>query len=67
MESRNTDSQNNIENLDPTALTSIRDLYTLSPTQEDSEADRIMIQNFIQTLAEIALSIASRHLGEDKK
>jgi hypothetical protein len=62
MEERNLPSQNNIEN----ALTSIRDMYTLSPTQEDSEADRIMIQNFISTLAEIALSIASREHGETK-
>jgi len=60
MEDQKNSSQNNAEN----ALTSIRDMYTLSPTQEDSEADRIMIQNFISTLAEIAMSIASRNHGE---
>jgi hypothetical protein len=63
MEEKNLPSQNNIENLESSALTSIRDMYTLSPTQEDSEADRIMIQNFISTLAEIALSIAARKNG----
>jgi hypothetical protein len=62
MEEQKNSSQNNTEN----ALTSIRDMYTLSPTQEDSEADRIMIHNFIQALAEIALSIASRDQGESK-
>ena len=66
MEEINLPSQNNIEDLYPGALTSIRDMYTLSPTQEDSEADRIMIQNFIKALAEIALSIASRKQGETK-
>jgi hypothetical protein len=60
MESRKLPSQN----LDLSALTSIRDMYTLSPTQEDSETDRIMIQNFIHTLAEISLSIASRKQGK---
>jgi hypothetical protein len=67
MEEINLPSQNNIEDLDSGALTSIRDMYTLSPTQEDTEADRIMIQNFISTLAEIALAIASRNQGETKE
>jgi hypothetical protein len=61
MESRKLPSQN----LDLSALTSIRDMYTLSPTQEgSSEADRIMIDNFIHALAEISLSIASRKQGK---
>jgi hypothetical protein len=67
MEEKKIESQNQIENLDSTALTRIRDMYTLSPTQEDSEADRIMIQNFIHTLAEIALSIAARKNGGSRR
>ena len=66
MPERKIDSQNIIENLASSALTSIPEMYTLSPTPEDSEADRIMIQNFISTLAEIALSIASRKQGKEK-
>jgi hypothetical protein len=44
------------------ALTSIRDSYTLPCTPEPSatEVDKIMIENFLQTLSEIALAIAAR-------
>ncbi len=48
-------------------LTRIPDMYTLSPTQNESEADRILIKNFLDTLAEVALSIASREDGEGKR
>ena len=43
-------------------LTCIGDKYTLcgTPTPEGSEVDIIMITNFLQTLAEISLAVASR-------
>jgi hypothetical protein len=69
MQERKPDSQNNIENPDLTALTSIRDLYTLSPTREIEESDEvseIMVREFIRTLADIAISIASRKTKEAK-
>ncbi|MGB7725045.1 MAG: hypothetical protein WBL37_05625 [Dehalococcoidales bacterium] len=46
------------ENSDPLALTSIRDTYTLASTQKN--ADEIMKNTFLETLAEVAMSIASR-------
>jgi hypothetical protein len=42
----------------PDALTPIPIPYTVSATR--GEVDKVMIKNFINTLAEIALSIASR-------
>jgi hypothetical protein len=39
-------------------LTPIHPSYTVSAT--NSEVDKVMINNFINTLAEIALSIATR-------
>ncbi len=49
-------------------LTGIREAYTLASTPEPgSEIDRIMISHFLNTLAEIAMAIASRKLqGEHK-
>ena len=49
------------------ALTVIHPSYTLSATQEyDSEEDRLMVKNFIDTLAEVALSVAARNIkGEN--
>ena len=43
-------------------LTSMRSAYTLAstPSAEGSEVDIIMITNFLQTLAEVALAVASR-------
>jgi hypothetical protein len=43
-------------------LTCIPDAYTLAATQEHNanELDRIMIRHFLNTLAEVAMSIASR-------
>ena len=43
-------------------LTCIHNTYTVSDTTETgtSEVDKIMIKAFLQTLAEIALSIAVR-------
>ena len=46
-------------------LTSIRDLYTLSNTEECyNEVDRLIVRNFLNTLAEIAMAIASRKSKE---
>jgi len=42
------------ENHNPDALTSIRDAYTLSTTQDVNE---IMKNHFLETLAEVSLSI----------
>lgn len=55
--------ENKTEKSDPKALTSIRGMYTLS-TQS---VDEVMKNNFLQTLADISLSIATRranHLDE---
>jgi hypothetical protein len=53
---------NNLPDKPESALTSIRDSYTLPCTHEPSanEVDKIMIDNFLQTLSEIALAIAAR-------
>ena len=50
------------ESSEEKALTPIRHLYTLSAT--NGEVDKVIINNFINTLAEIALSIASREGAE---
>jgi hypothetical protein len=47
------------------ALTRIQQMYTLSNTPEpdddiNSEVNQIMVYNFINTMAEVALSIANR-------
>ena len=51
----------NPENISPDPLTRIRNPYTLSPTPaEPGEDDEIIVKHFLQTLAEIALAVASR-------
>jgi hypothetical protein len=51
----------NPENKSIDPLTRIRNPYTLSPTPtEPSEADEIIVKHFLQTLADIALAVASR-------
>ncbi len=53
----------------PDGLTGIPHAYTLlaSTPEQGSETDRIMIDHFLTTLAEIAMAIASRRLqGEEK-
>jgi hypothetical protein len=51
----------NPENISTDPLTRIRNPYTLSTTPaESSEADEIIVKHFLQTLAEIALAVASR-------
>jgi hypothetical protein len=53
---------NNLSDNSKSALTSIRDSYTLpcTPEASASQVDKIMIENFLQTLSEIALAIAAR-------
>ena len=48
------------------ALTSIHDPYTLAYTPEvtNSEEDQIIIDHFVETLAEVAFNIASRKKHE---
>ena len=53
---------------DLTRLTDIRDTYTLATTPEQgSETDMLMINNFLTTLADIAIAIASRNLHSEKE
>jgi hypothetical protein len=42
------------------ALTSIRGAYTLSNTQGADEVEKVMVNQFLNTLAEVALTVASR-------
>jgi hypothetical protein len=48
-------------------LTGIRSSYTLSATNERDrgEIDNLMIRHFLETLAEVALSVASRKKGDN--
>ena len=57
----------NPENISPDPLTRIRNPYTLSPTpKEHGEAEDLVVKHFLQTLAEIALAVASRKGKEVK-
>ncbi len=50
------------------SLTCIPERYTVASTPEHgSEIDRLMISDFLTTLAEIAMSVASRNLREENK
>ena len=51
----------NNENQHPYVLTGIQPSYTLSGQKETDDIDKVMIQNFIHTLAEITLTVASRN------
>ncbi len=51
--------KNNAEN----SLTCIRPAYTLTTTPDSGEADEVAVRHFLETLAEIALSVASRKAG----
>lgn len=49
-------------------LTRIRAAYTLARPQEQNadeanEVDRLMVKHFLNTLAEVALAVASRKVG----
>ncbi len=47
------------------ALTCIRNAYTLAAAHEDaSEVDRLMVKQFLDTLAEVALAVASRRVSD---
>ena len=54
------------ENSHPNVLTGIHASYTLSATQtgEASEVNELMLKHFLNTLAEIALAVASRKEAE---
>ncbi len=47
-------------------LTCIRSAYTLSdtPEPESTETESLIVKNFLNTLAEISLSISSRKNGD---
>jgi len=46
-------------------LTCIRNAYTLAATHEDaSEVDRLMVKQFLDTLAEVALAVATRRVSD---
>ena len=50
-------------------LTSIGDAYTLAATNEPEpgEVEDLMVKHFIETLAEVALSVASRRLAKKEE
>jgi hypothetical protein len=41
-------------------LTCIRNAYTLAYTEEHSKLDKAIVKNFIEVLANVALSVAAR-------
>ena len=53
---------------DENVLTGIHEAYTLSTTTETetSEVDKVMIKNFLETLAEISIAIATRNAGRQE-
>jgi hypothetical protein len=56
--------EKNLSDNEKKALTSIRDTYTLSYTKEnENEVDDLTVKNFLNTLAEVALAIASRKVA----
>ncbi len=58
------DEMPKVEN-DLARLTGIRNTYTLATTPErGNETDKLMINNFLTTLADVAISVASRNLPE---
>lgn len=59
--------RNKRENRDEKALTRIRPAYTLSNTPEPdlNETESLIVKNFLDTLAEVSLSIASRNGKKD--
>jgi len=57
----------NPENHHQNALTSIHDAYTLAATHEEDEGEvnEIAVKHFLQTLAEVALAVASRKIERE--
>jgi len=53
-------SDNNDKNL----LTRIRDAYTVGGASESEEMNNLIVKQFIRTLAEVSLSVASRNVKE---
>ncbi len=51
---------------DQNPLTRIRDAYTLASPQETdaNEVDRLMVEHFPDTLAEVVLSVALRKMSQ---
>ena len=58
--------ENNTDNNDKSLLTRIRNAYTVGDTNdpETEEMDDLIVKIFINTLAEVSLSIASRKVEE---
>ena len=54
------------DNHAPGRLTSIRPPYTLAATPEAAEVDDLIIRHFLKTLAEVAVSVASRKSKEPR-
>lgn len=56
------DSSNKLseKNNQPNPLTCIRNAYTLAYTESGSELDNVMVEDFLKTLAQVALSVAAR-------
>jgi hypothetical protein len=59
--------RDNRENHKDKALTRIHPSYTLSDTPEpdSNETESLIVKNFLDTLAEVSLSIASRNSKKD--
>ncbi|MBI2859185.1 MAG: hypothetical protein HYX90_08915 [Chloroflexi bacterium] len=47
------------------ALTNVYCAYTLpcTPNENESEVDKLQVKHFLNTLAEVALAVASRRVG----
>ena len=48
-------------------LTSIHPAYTLAATPEASEVDQLTVKHFIETIAEVALAVASRKIADQEQ
>jgi hypothetical protein len=57
------------ENQEEKALTCIHPAYTLfdTPEPDSNETENLIVKNFLNTLADISLSIASRNDKKDGK
>ena len=59
--------RNKPENQEEKALTCIHPAYTLfdTPEPDSDETESLIVKNFLDTLADVSLSIASRNAGKD--
>ena len=48
-------------------LTSIHTPYTLAATPDACEVNDLMVRHFIETLAEVALAVASRKIASEER